>query len=385
MVRVVGIDPGTKSMDVCALDDGEVYYEKVVDTADVAQRPEILIEAVEAVMPVDLITGPSGYGVEITYLRDIPEEILEDWYYEYILLTNKEHIEKAVEKEVFGALVYYAMTKSAIEMKRRDWPVCYIPGVIQLLTVPRHRKVNKMDMGTADKMCVAVLGVFDQAKRRDIPYSETSFIQVEVGFGYNAILGVEEGKIVDGIGGTTISGPGFLTIASMDAELVQLVGSWEKADVFAGGCASISGRLTPEELVDDVDVDENSKIAWDAMMEGVIKGVRSMCVAVSTPREILISGRLTKIKKVEDELKKALSGLAPVRRVGWLKEIREVKETAQGYAVVADGIAGGRFESLIEWMKIKEAKGTAMDHIFHPKFESFRERLTRFNSSWSVK
>ncbi|NIM44101.1 MAG: DUF1464 domain-containing protein [Nitrososphaeria archaeon] len=385
MVRVVGIDPGTKSMDVCALDDGEVYYEKAVDTADVAQRPEILIEAVEAVMPVDLISGPSGYGVEITYLRDIPEEILEDWYYEYILLTNKEHIEKAVEKEVFGALVYYAMTKSAIEMKRRDWPVCYIPGVIQLSTVPRHRKVNKMDMGTADKMCVAVLGVFDQAKRLEIPYSETSFIQVEVGFGYNAILGVEEGKIVDGIGGTTISGPGFLTIASMDAELVQLVGSWDKADVFAGGCASISGRLTPEELVDDVDVDENSKIAWDAMMEGVIKGVRSMCVAVPTPREILISGRLTKIKKVEDELKKELSGLAPVKRVGWLKEIREVKETAQGYAVVADGIAGGRFESLVEWMKIREAKGTAMDHIFHPKFEGLKERLTRINSSWSVK
>ncbi|MFQ5711410.1 MAG: DUF1464 family protein, partial [Candidatus Geothermarchaeales archaeon] len=357
-----------------------VYYEKVVETAQVAQRPEALIEAVEEVMPVDLIVGPSGYGVEITHLRDIPGEALEDWYYEYILLTDREHIERAVENGVFGAMVYYAMTKSAIEMKRRSWPVCYIPGVIQLPTVPRHRKVNKMDMGTADKMCVAVLGVLDQAERLGIPYPQTSFIQVEMGFGYNAVLGVEEGRIIDGIGGTTISGPGFLTIASMDAELVQLVGAWEKADVFAGGCMSISGRSTPEELVEGVDADERSEMAWEAMVEGVTKAVYSMGVSVPNPREILLSGRLTKMKEVEDRLIRELSGLAPVRGVGELKGVREVKETAQGYAVVADGIAGGRFEELIDWMRIKEARGTAMDHIFHPKFEGLRERLTPFKT-----
>jgi len=89
MVRAVGIDPGTKSMDVCGLEDGKVYYEKIVETAKAAQKPETLIEAIESAKPFDLITGPSGYGVEITYLKDIPEHVLEDWYYEYILLITK--------------------------------------------------------------------------------------------------------------------------------------------------------------------------------------------------------------------------------------------------------------------------------------------------------
>jgi predicted butyrate kinase (DUF1464 family) len=75
MVRVVGIDPGTRSMDVCGLENGRVYYEKVVETAAVARRPEVLIEAVEAASPFDLVAGPSGYGVEVTYLRDVPEDI----------------------------------------------------------------------------------------------------------------------------------------------------------------------------------------------------------------------------------------------------------------------------------------------------------------------
>lgn len=379
MVRVVGIDPGTRSMDICGLEDGEVYYERVVDTVEAAQRPETLIEAIEVAEPFDLIAGPSGYGVEITYLKDIPENIVEDWYYEYILLTDKAHIEKALKRENFGALVYYAMTNSTIEMKRRNWPVCYIPGVIQLPTVPKYRKVNKMDMGTADKMCVAVLGVHDQARRLHIPYSEVSFIHVEMGFGYNAVLGVDKGRIVDGIGGTTIGGPGFLTISSMDAELVQIVEKWEKADVFSGGCASIGDCSTPEELVERIDVDENCRIAYDAMIEGVVKAVLSMTASVPNPKEVLISGRLTKIKEIKDELLNRVDP-APVMRVGWLSGIKEVKETSQGYAMVADGIAGGKFQRLIDWMKIKEAKGTAMDYIFHPKFTGFRERLVPFKS-----
>jgi predicted butyrate kinase (DUF1464 family) len=379
MVRVVGIDPGTRSMDVCGLDGGAVYYERVVDTVEAARRPEALMEAIEAAEPVDLIAGPSGYGVEVTSLRDIPEDLVEDWYYEYILLTDKAHIENAVKKGSFGALVYYAMTTSAIEMKRRGWPVCYIPGVIQLPTVPRHRKVNKLDMGTADKMCVAVLGVHDQATRLDLPYSDVSFIHVEMGFGYNAVLGVDKGRIVDGIGGTTISGPGFLTISSMDAELVQIVGQWDKADVFSGGCASIGDCSTPEELVERIGIDEHCRLAYDAMIDGVVKAVLAMTASVPAPREILVSGRLTRIKEIEDELINRID-VAPVRRVRWLRGITEVKETAQGYALVGDGLAGGRFQRLIEWMRIKEAKGTAMDYVFHPKFTGFRERLVPFKS-----
>lgn len=364
MPRVLGIDPGTKSFDLCGLENGEVYYEEVLDTLELARNPELLIEAVEKALPVDLIAGPSGYGVEVTHLKDLDIKNLEDWYLTYILLLKREDLEAALKRGDPGIMVYSAMTKTALEMKRRDWPVCYIPGVINLPTVPTHRKLNKLDMGTVDKMCICVLGVYDQARRLKIPYSEVSFILVEMGFGYNAILGVDGGKIVDGVGGTT-GGMGFLTSGGMDVELVQLVGRWEKSDVFAGGAATVSGKSSPEEVV--IGTDEGSKIAWKAMIEGVKKNVSSMMVSVQRPREILISGRLTRVKKVEGELMRGLRRFAPVRRVGWLRGVKKVKEAAQGYAMVADGLSGGKFSSLIEWMEIKRARGTVLDFIYHPK------------------
>lgn len=363
MVKVVGIDPGTKSMDICGLNNGKLFYEKVVNTIDVAQNPNFLLEVIEDLMPLDLIVGPSGYGVELTYLKDIPFDKLEDWYYKYILLAKRESIEKAVKNGVVGAMIYYAMTKTALEMKRKKWPVCYIPGIIQLPSVPIHRKINKIDMGTADKMCVAVLGVLDQSKKMKIPYSEVSFIQVEMGFGYNCIIGVKDGKIIDGIGGTMMNGPSFLTIGCVDAELVQLIGTWEKSDVFLGGCMSISGKSSPEEL------SESADFAWEAMMEGVIKGVLSMTYSVPNPREILLSGRLVGIEKIRNKLIETLSKVAPIRRITGLENAQHIKETAQGYGIVADGIAGGKHGDLVKWMEIRNSKGTATDYIFHPKFQ----------------
>ena len=372
MVRVLGIDPGTRSFDLCGLENGRVYYEKVIDTPEVAKNPNVLIDAIEEAMPLDLITGPSGYGVELTYLKDIPMDILEDWYLTYILLLKRKDLESALKRNELGIMVYYAMTKSALEMKRREWPICYIPGVIHLPTVPRYRKINKIDMGTADKMCIAVLGVFDQARRLGINYSEVSFILVEMGFGYNAVIGVERGRIIDGIGGTS-GGPGFLTLGSMDAELVQLVGNWEKADIFVGGGVSISKRNSPEEMLENVEADESCYIAWNAMLESVVKSVYSMLVSVREPREILISGRLTRIPKVEKELISRLSKIADVRKIGSIPGATKVKEAAQGYAIVADGLAGGPYKELIEWMKIGESKGTVIDNIYHPKIQLVKE------------
>ncbi len=366
MVRVLGIDPGTKSMDLCGLEDGRVVFERSIETIDVARDPEILINEIKDFGDVDLITGPSGYGIEITRLSDIPKDVLEDWYYRYILLTTKEDIEKGMERGFVGAFIYYSMTKTVIRMRDEDLPVVFIPGVINLPTVPDFRKVNKVDMGTADKMCVTVLGVYDQSKRLKIPYSDVSFILIEMGFGYNAVIGVEGGKIVDGFGGTTMLGPGFLTMSYVDQEVVQLARGWEKSDIFVGGCSTISGKDAPEDFVRCVDEDERCKLAWDAMFDGIEKAVAAMTVSVN-PKEILLSGRLVRIDRIYDELVKRLSRFAPVRKIGKLEGARITKETSQGYAMVADGLAGGRFKDLIGWMEIDKAKGTCLDYIYHPK------------------
>ena len=372
MVKVLGIDPGTKSFDFCGLEDGKVFYEKVVDTFKVAEKPEILVDAVEETMPLDLIVGPSGYGVKITYLKDIPLEKVEDWYLKNILLLKREDLENALKRKEPGIMVYSAMTKTAVTMRRKEWNVVYIPGVIHLPTVPKHRKFNRLDMGTADKMCIAVLGVYDQARRLNIPYQDVSFILVEMGFGYNAIIGVEKGRIVDGVGGTT-GGMGFLTIGAMDAELVQLVGVWEKSDIFYGGVATVTGKMSLEEVLERLRENELYHAAWDCMVEGVVKNVKAMTVSVKKPREILVSGRLTRIKAVKDELLEKLGEIAEVKELGWVEGAKTVKEAAQGYAMVGDGLAGGRFKELIGWMKIGEAKDFILDYTYHPKIEDVKK------------
>ena len=67
-----------------------------------------------------------------------------------------------------------------------------------------------------------------------------------------------------------------------------------------------------------------------------------------------------------------------MRSVGFLDGAATTKETAQGYAMVADGLAGGTFKELIAWMKINEAHGTAMDYISHPKFDDVPQRFVRY-------
>ncbi|MDI6884866.1 MAG: DUF1464 family protein [archaeon] len=376
MTRAAGIDPGTKSMDICAIEDGEVYYENPLDNVDLVQEPERITDALRETLPVDLISGPSGYGVEPTRIEEIPESIFEEWYYNYILLTTKAEILKGIEEGVFGAILYKNMTDFSVWMRREKFPVIFIPGVIQLPTVPYYRKINKMDMGTADKLAVTVLGVHDQARRFGIPHSEVSFILVEVGFGYNAVMGIEKGRVVDGIGGSMFPGIGYLTISALDGELVQLIGDWERKDTFEGGVITITGEMDPDKFVRRKDA--KSEIAFDAMMEGIEKAVASMKVSVKRPKEILLSGRWTKRKEIKEELITRLSNHADVRALGFLEGAERTKETAQGYAMVADGLAGGVFKELIEWMKIREAKGTALDYIHHPKFKGVPERFVRF-------
>jgi len=363
-------------MDICAIEDGVVYYENPLDNLDLVNEPERIHDALQEALPADLITGPSGYGVEPTRIDEIPADIFEEWYYNYILLTTKADILKGIEAGIFGAILYKNMTDFSVWMRREQFPVTFIPGVIELPTVPYYRKLNKLDMGTADKLAVAVLGVHDQSKRFEISYVDVSFILVELGFGYNAVIGVDGGHIVDGIGGTNFPGIGYLTLSAVDAELVQLIGTWERKDTFEGGVVSVTGEMDPEAFVSRRG--EKNEIAFEAMMEGIEKAVAEMTVPVKDPKEILLSGRWTKLPEIADELTARLSEYTAVRPLGFLEGASKTKETAQGYAIVADGLAGGSFKELIAWMQIDNARGTALEYVQHPKFTGVPERFVRF-------
>ncbi len=347
MVRVIGVDPGTKSYDFCGLDDDKLFMDTSIPSEYIIENPKKVVELIKSAEPLDLIVGPSGYGLPLTHISEMDDQKL-------FLMTLIRPDSRTKANLGLRAVVD--------ALKEEKFNVYFIPGVIHMPTVPSYRKVNKIDMGTADKLCCAVLGVFDQARHYSIGYDEVSFILVEMGYGYNAIIGVDEGQIIDGIGGTT-GNIGFLSLGAMDGELAYLLNKIDKKTLRQGGAAYVAGdeKVTPEELVMGIQ-NERYFLAWEAFVEGLEKGIAQIRVSVKDPKEIVLSGRLCRTKKIYDELSNRLSSLGKVRRMEGFAKV--AKEAAQGAALLADGLANGEYERLVDFMKIKEAKGTVLDHIY---------------------
>jgi len=372
LVRALGIDPGTKSFDLVVIDGPKVVYELSIETVEVARNPKVLIDAIESVGDVDIIAGPSGYGTPVVCNEDIIDA--ERFAIEILLLSSKEDISKGVERGELGMVVYDALAKVVKYLWRSKCRVCYIPSVILLPTVPLHRKINRIDMGTADKLAVTALAIYDESRRLGIKYGETKFILVELGFGYNAVIAVDGGKVVDGYGGT-LTRMGFMTIGAIDAEVVVAGRFWRRSDVFYGGVSTLCNEHDPEKALERASIDELCNAGFTSMMESIEHHVRGMLSSVKDPHEIILSGRLSRIPKIYDDLRKRLSDVAPIVRIRGLDGARLSKEAAQGYAILGEGIAGGYFKDLVKIMEIMMAKGTTLSWVYHPRVREVRRKL----------
>ena len=181
-----------------------------------------------------------------------------------------------------------------------DLNAFFTQGVIHLTTVPKYRKANRIDMGTSDKVLSVVLAVKDQAKRLNITYSQTSFILVEVGFGYTSAMAVKDGQIVDAMAGTA-GFPSFLGSGFFDSEVAYAISNvtddFSKQMLFAGGVASYAKVDTSkplEEFVQNTKNNANFKEGLEMMIESVVKDVASLLPS-TMPREIILSGRFIRI------------------------------------------------------------------------------------------
>jgi predicted butyrate kinase (DUF1464 family) len=327
-MRVVGIDPGTHSFDLFGMEDNrEIIVDESITSEEVFQKPYILIEALERLMPLDIIIGPSGWGIPLKGIEDITENDIG----RMIPLDTSV----AVNEGIKGVL---------LEMKKRKMPTYFTPGVIHLETVSAYRKWNKFDMGTADKVCCVALGIKDQSERLGISFRETSFIYVEMGYGFTATIAIEGGKIVDGIGGTNGS-IGFLACGGMDAEIaIRLKPPLTQDIVFRGGVRDFVGKnIEPADLI-------NFKEALVLLGENLEKDVVSMLVSQPRPREIILSGRLTEHEFITAELEGRLGKYAPVIKVKKLSQV--AKEAACGAYIIGEGLLGGKYHNLVENMRI---------------------------------
>src|SRR5256885_3141290 len=186
MPRVIGIDPGTVSIDLCGLDDGRLFLDRSWPTAEALADPARFVAELEAAGPLDLVVGPSGYGVPITRVQDITEEAL-----------RLAFLAAPGETGGIGGLrnLVRALARTAL-------PVVLTPGVVHLPTVPAHRKVNRVDMGTAEKVCAVALAVSDQARRVGSALSNISLVLLELGGAFTAAVAVAAGPVVGGGGGS---------------------------------------------------------------------------------------------------------------------------------------------------------------------------------------
>jgi predicted butyrate kinase (DUF1464 family) len=319
---VIGIDPGTVSIDVCGLDGDAVFFERSVPTHEALADPDAFLSMLDDAGPVACIVGPSGYGMPLTRGADVTEDAL-----------RLAFLAAPGESGGIGGL-----TALARALAGSGHPLMFIPGVVHLATVPTYRKLNRVDLGTADKVCAAALAIAEQQRRRGCALDEVSLILIELGGAFTAGIAVAGGRIVDGLGGS--SGPiGYRAAGAWDGEVAFLADHITKSMIFSGGAAAVPGGT-----------------AWQAFFEGVHKAALTLTVAVPVPAAIVLSGRLAWSDDVYDACAVRLRSIAPVERLGG-------KQAARGAAIIADGLAGGGWSGLVEQLGIREASGSALDHL----------------------
>jgi predicted butyrate kinase (DUF1464 family) len=237
----------------------------------------------------------------------------------------------------------------------------FTPGVVHLDTVPAHRKINRVDLGTADKVCAAALAIEEQRQRTGRRVEDISLILLELGGAFTAAVAVDRGQIVDGLGGT--SGPiGWRAAGALDGEVAFLAGIVDKGLLFGGGAESVA-RSSPR----------GRALAIAAYVEGAVKAVAQLRVSAPRAEEVLVSGRGADDSDLLERLHVVLARVGTVRRLEGFALV--AKHGAQGAALLADGLAGGRHEALVKRLRIREAEGTVLDHLHVISPATARRRL----------
>ena len=318
-MKSLGIDPGTMSFDFCLLaEDGSVLDENSIPSTDIMARPLLLVDVVRE-MNADVVAGPSGYGVPVCALREADEGVLAQ-------LLPADEGEVAVNEGI----------RSALRLLREEGvPVVFTPGVIHLATVPGHRKLNRFDMGTADKLAVTFLALAERARRHGRGARAETFVVLEIGFGFTAAVAVVEGRVVDGIGGSMSFG-GCHSSGFVDAELAYRRGRVPYLDLFRYGAADLAGDLPVE--------------AWPAggeaaaaLVERALQTACSLLPIVGPGRPVILSGRLMEVDWVREAVERGLAGpLGPFAATEVIaRRARRAKAAAEGSARLGLALLGG--------------------------------------------
>jgi predicted butyrate kinase (DUF1464 family) len=356
-VWTLGVDYGTGSWKMALLEEGETRQLLSLSTMDEAVDYVVAQWTARPGLPIAL---PSGFGVPVMHLSAAGRAEL----FAMSLLKGDP---------ARGGLGLFLARLQAAGVDG----YC-LPAVKLLPTVPAARTLNKIDMGTSDKLCATAYLLAVLHDMHGARYEDLSFLSLEMGFAFKCWLVVSGGRIVDGIGGTAGT-PGPRARGAIDGELAYLHGFAEKADIYSGGWADLRGSYGEE-------------IAARAFWEGLEMERAALCGYYGLS-EVIVSGRRrAEVLARWQDLSYGRVAIRPYGPQGLRQEppppmitdeagkmpappghvqfrARAVHEDEQGFepalggALLADGLAGGRQAALVEHLRLREASGHPLDHI----------------------
>ncbi len=140
----------------------------------------VLRELLEA-YPATPVVLPSGLGIPVTRAGDLLDQDIAE-------MTG-----------ALGAGHAERLARLLAEARRRVPRALCIPAVKLLPTIPLHRKLRRLELGTAEALCLTVW-VLHWLRQSDAGSDAAAFLLVQRGPTDRVILAVQGGQLVDGIG-----------------------------------------------------------------------------------------------------------------------------------------------------------------------------------------
>ncbi len=203
MVKAIGIDSGTKTMDIFGFDDkdGSIIIDIAIPRDEITKSAKLVVEKLREtqtrVGKIDAIVAPSGYGMQLKKAKEATDEEIAE-----ATFVSEADVKRRLR--IIGLRELMQLLREADDLN-----TCFTQGVIHLARFQNTEKPTKSIWEHQTNFYSVVLAVKDQAERLKIPYEQTSFILLEVGFGYTSALAVSNGQIVDAMAGTA-GFPSFL-------------------------------------------------------------------------------------------------------------------------------------------------------------------------------
>ena len=307
----LGVDFDTTAWRVAAWDE-----DRAADLHTFGSAEELweFVDVLRSVHPATPLVLPSGFGVPLTRVA----EIMDQDIFEMTLERRWQSTD--------------TLGRFLAEARRRALRAYCIPAVKLLPSVPPHRKLNRVDLGTSDVLCAAVWAIHCLSSA-DHPRSTCDFVLLHTRPGARSLLVVRAGQVVDGIGANAghpelgQSEPlcGLASQPAHDRTVSRATGT---SDHVAG--------YSQEACCEALQKQVFGLLGFHKLSRVILTGVRRAEISQTLKEQLPIASLPT-----------PLDGFEP----------------ALGAAIVAAGLTGGPSDKLVEHLGLREARERVLDWI----------------------